>query len=216
MPTTTRVGVNYEVSSYTIPAYVKALDFMQRHYQYKLLVSRICADRPSQGDCILALFDWTHENIPPTPGGWPVVDNHVLTIIIRGHGADDQIADVFSTLATYAGARAFVRSLESTATRTELILAFVELDRRWIPFDVRHHVMFRTRDSGLASVDDLVSDPSLADAEHDVVPGRAEPYSRYISRSTLLPFVPPVASHGELQQPLARLRYEFAKVIRRS
>ena len=56
---------------------------------------------------VLAVFDWTARRIQPTPEGWPVVDDHILNIIIRGYGMTDQRADVFATLTTYAGVPAF-------------------------------------------------------------------------------------------------------------
>src|SRR5437660_8376164 len=101
LPLTTRQGVNYRVTAYRIPAYVKTIDFLQRHYQYQLLVSRICGGKTSDLDCVLAIFDWTHTTVRPTPAGWPIVDDHPLNIFIRGYGQADQMADLFTTLSVY-------------------------------------------------------------------------------------------------------------------
>jgi hypothetical protein len=75
LPLTTLQGVDYRVTAHRIPAYVKATDFLQRHFQYQQLVSRICAGKTSDVECVLAIFDWTHTNIPVTPDGWTVVDD---------------------------------------------------------------------------------------------------------------------------------------------
>ena len=112
LPTTTRQGINYRVTVYHLPAYVKAIDFLHRHYQQQLLTDRIAGSEKSDVDRVLAIFDWTHTNIPPTPKGWPIVDDHVLNIVIRGHGMSDQIADVFATLSVYAGVPAFFKVID--------------------------------------------------------------------------------------------------------
>ncbi|HET6316345.1 MAG TPA: hypothetical protein VFG86_07800, partial [Chloroflexota bacterium] len=57
LPLTTLQDVNYQVRAYRIPAYVKAIDFVQRHYQHDLLASRICEGIAAGADCVLALFD---------------------------------------------------------------------------------------------------------------------------------------------------------------
>lgn len=162
---TTKQGIDYRVTTYEIPAYVKALDFIQRHYQYKLIVSRICAGKVSDVDCVLAIFDWTHQHIPPTPDGWTVVDDHVTNIIIRGHGSDDQIADVFVTLTGYAGVPAVFKWIRHPSGTGMVVLAFVRLNDNWVMFDVRRHLVFHDRRGQLADVHGLIADAALVDAE---------------------------------------------------
>jgi len=211
LPTTTFQGVNYRVTAYRIPAYVKAIDLIQRHYQYGLLVSRICGGKSSDEDCVIALFNWTHENIRPTPAGWPVVDDHPLNIAIRGYGKSDQMADLFTILSVYAGVPAFFKFL--TIDDRMLVLSFVQLDGKWIPFDVEHHTTFRNRNGQMANVDELLADPALVDAgTGNVLPGGLV-YSRFVSRKTLAPFVVPSTLRGELQQPIARLGYELRRLV---
>lgn len=211
MPTTTRQGVNYRVTAYAIPAYVKALDFVQRHYQYRLIVSRICAGKTSDVDCTIAIFEWTYKSIPRTPPGWPVVDDHPLHVIIRGHGTADQIADVFVTLTDYAGVPAFLKFVSEPAKEQALVLSFAQLQGTWRVFDVANHVAFRRRDGALASVEELTGDPALVDAQlHVALPGGL-PYSAFISRERLMPFVVPHPLRADLQQPWFRLRYELRR-----
>ena len=211
LPTTTRKGVNYRVTALTIPAYIKTLDFLQRHYQYQLLVTRICAATTSDTDCALALFEWIHTNVRPMPQGWPIIDDHPLHIIIRGYGTSDQAADIFSILAVYAGMPAFFRSL--TPDGQLLDLAFVRLAGRWVPFDVRNHVAFRSRNGALAGIDELVRDPSLVDEQTNGVSPAGVPYSTFISPRVLEPFETPDVLRGELQQPWPRIRYELRRAL---
>jgi hypothetical protein len=208
---TTRQGVNYKVTEYSIPAHVKTIDFLQRHFQYQLLVSRICISPASEESCVLALFDWASQNIKPTPAGWPVIDDHPLHIAIRGYGESDQVADVFTTLATYAGVRAFFRVF-SPQPGNRLVVSFAKIDARWVPFDVARHVVWRTPSGALASVDDLRREPAWIDALA-AGPVNAVPYSRYLTHALLTPFVPPATSRGELQQPWPRLKYEVGRVF---
>jgi hypothetical protein len=213
LPLTTRQGVDYRVTTYEIPAYVKALDFIQRHYQYKLLVSRICAGKASDVDRVLAIFDWTHERIPPTPEGWPIVDDHVTNIIIRGHGDDDQIADVFVTLTGYAGVAAAFKWIIHPSGAGRLVLAFARLDDRWVTFDVQRHLVFRHPNGQFADVRELIADPELVDAQSDGTLIKGHPYSEFISETTLPPLTVQWPSRAEMQQPWARLQYELRRAL---
>jgi len=100
---TTRQGKDFQVSTREIPVYVKVLDFLHRHYKYEALAKQITRGLSTDQERVLTAFDWTSRNIRQTPEGWPVVDDHILNIIILGQGLDDQMADVFTTLSTYAG-----------------------------------------------------------------------------------------------------------------
>ena len=107
LPATTRQGLNFEVSARRTPLYIKAMEFLVRDHEYRRLADEITAGATTDEQRALALFGWTRTHIRPRPGGWPVVDDHILNIIIRGYGEDDQMADVFTTLTTYAGVPAF-------------------------------------------------------------------------------------------------------------
>ena len=213
LPTTTLQGVNYRVTARRIPAYVKTIDFLQRHYQYRILTARICTGNTSDADCVLDIFEWTHTNVRPTPAGWPVVDDHPLNIVIRGYGKGDQMADVFATLTVYAGVPAFFNFIKEPSQGAVLPLAFVNLDGRWIPFDVENHIAFRDRNGGLAGVEELAADPSWVDTVGAGVRPSGLPYSSFISTRTLIPFVVPQPLRSELQQPWPRVRYELRRVL---
>ena len=213
LPLTTLQGVNYEVRTYRIPAYVKAIDFVQRHYQHDVLVSRLCEGIAAGAGCVLALFDWTYRNIRPTPDGWPVIDDHPTNIIIRGYGKSDQIADVFTTLSVYAGLPAFLKFVVEPHQRKMLVLSFVHLGGKWVVFDVERHIAFRNRQGELASVEELLADPALVDSQASGLRVADLPYSAFVSKETLLPFVVPSPVRGILHQPWPRLRYELRRAV---
>lgn len=213
LPATTRQGVDYSVTTYQIPAYVKTIDFLHRHYQYKLIASRVCAGASSDEQCLLAMLDWTHANIRPTPTGWPIVDDHPLHIIIRGYGQDDQFADAFTTLATYVGIPSFFRFLIDPASGRRLVLTFARLGTTWTVMDVERHLVFRRGDGTLAGIDELLATPALVDAQAPNGLGDGLRYSTFVSPAMLRPFEVPEPLHGELQQPLPRLRYEVRRLL---
>ena len=212
LPTTTRQGINYKVTVRRIPLYAKAIDFLHRHYQQQQIADGICDARASDADCVLALFEWTHQHVPRTPEGWTIVDDHVTNIIIRGHGMSDQIADVFATLCVYAGVPAFFKVLDDPAQPRHLVLAFARIGDRWVPFDVENRVVFHNRRGELAGIDELLADSSLIDEQTAGNFGEL-PYSRYISARNLRPFTVPNPLRATLHQPWPRLRYELRRLV---
>ena len=82
------------------------------------------------------------ENIKNQPKGFRVVDDHIWDIIVRGYGSSDQLSDVFTTLANYAGYEAFWENLYTDKTRKGLILSFVKIDNKWHIFDVYNKKCF--------------------------------------------------------------------------
>jgi hypothetical protein len=157
-PVSTRQGIDFEVSTIELPLYVKALDFIQRDAGYRQLASRIVPADSTAEARALALFAWTREHIRDVPPSLPVVDDHVLHIVIRGYGTDDQKADVFATLATYAGVRAYWALIGEAP---KLALSFAQVDGRWRVFDVANGIVFHTSGGELATPDELTATPSL-------------------------------------------------------
>lgn len=208
---TTRQGVNFEVSTHRIPLYLKALQFFERSAQYRQIAAEIVGDAASDRERTLKVFEWTRRRIKATPPGWPIIDDHILNIIIRGHGLGDQHADVFATLATYGGVPAFWTKLPESA-RVGLILSFARIDGRWRVFDVFNGVVFRTADGDLATLEDLKG-------REDLVPQAVRSLDiaglRYadIVTTTPMPEVPNPL-RAELQMPLARLRHEVGRALR--
>lgn len=206
-PATTRQGVDFQVSAKPIPLYVKAVDFLHRHSHYRLLAEEITGGLPSDRERVLAVFEWTRQHIRDTPKGWPVVDDHVLDIIIRGHGLDDQMADVFTTLATYAGVPAFWWP-------GSVVLSFARVDGRWRMFDVANGVVFTDAQGRLADVHELLAQPSLIDAAAGGLTAGGQLYAEY-ARKRLGSFEVPAVLRAEQQMPLPRLACEIRGAARR-
>ena len=203
---TTRQGINFHVSTKPIPLHVKALDFLHRHYQYQLLAQEITKESRSDEDRVMAIFKWTREQIRPTPPDWPVVDDHILHIIIRGHGLPDQMADVFTTLCTYAGVPAFWRILTPPDSGVRLIISMVKIENRWVLFDVANDLVFRNAGGEPASIEDISADPGLVTkAANGLRPGNV-PYEIYFTNSQ--PWKIPHMLRARLQMPGPRLWYE--------
>ncbi len=91
-------GIDHKVTRHTIPAYVKAMEFVTRHWRYRDLAHRIVDGRETSDDRVRAIYEWTRQHIRPIPANFPAVDDHIWHIIVRGYGSADQQADVFTTL----------------------------------------------------------------------------------------------------------------------
>lgn len=206
----TRQGVNFAVSNCPIPLHVKILDFLHRNIHYRLLAQQITHGLTSDRERVLAAFDWTHRNIRTIPRGWPVVDDHILHIMIRGYGLDDQMADVFCTLATYAGVPAFWKLVRDVPGGSGLILSFAKVDGAWRVFDVAHRVVFTDPNGALLDIKALLADPTLAEVTDQQAGGI--PYSQYLAN--LQPFTVPDVLRAQKQMPIPRLLYEVRRVVR--
>ncbi len=61
--TTRFIGINYKVTEYEIPIYLKIIDFYDRHYNYKYLVKNINRNNNNENDIILNTTKWIKNNI---------------------------------------------------------------------------------------------------------------------------------------------------------
>ena len=160
---------------------------------------------------MLAVFAWTREHIRPTPAELPVIDDHTWHIIIRGYGEDDQMADVFATLSTYAGVPAFCQVIRP-ADGGRLILSFANVHGRWAMLDVAHGLVFRDAQKHLRDAREILAHPELIESEVQQVAPRGRPYVAYLN--TLAPFDVPPMLRAQLQMPLPRLVYEARRRLR--
>ena len=210
-PASTRQGVNFQVSTHSIPSYVKIIDFFHRHYQYRFVARDITRDLTSDRARVLAVFDWTRRHIRAVPQGWPIVDDHILNIMIRGYGAEDQMADVFTTLSTYAGVPAFWQQMRTERGDGWQVLAFARVDGRWAMFDVANNVVLRDQQGRLADLAALYADPALMATVAAMPAPDGVPYSRYLERLRPLPVPHPL--RAEQQMPVARCLFELRKIL---
>ena len=189
-PATTRQGVDYHVTEKRLPLIIKGMDFLVRDYEYRRLADEVTRGLGTDESKAEALFQWTREHIRPTPLGWPVVDDHISHIIIRGYGESDQMADVFTTLATYAGIPSFWRTVRDASGRQIGLFCFVKIDGRWTVWNVAKGIVFRDNENRLISVEELA---------------RNSPWER------LAGFTVPEPLRAQAQMPWPRLRSEIRR-----
>lgn len=212
---TTRQGIDYTVYIKKVPLYFKALGFIYRHFTYKQLIKEIIKDGQSNEEKVLTLFKWTHENIRKVPEGFPVVDDHISDIIIRGYGECDQSADVFCMLCEYTGISAawvLISPETPKQKRPMLAVSLVKLEGKWRLFDTYYGNYFINKKGEFASVDELIANPDLIkQAKHKpFISGY--PYAsfftglRNISDKDLW-------KRGKPQMPAYRLVYEAKKLF---
>ena len=211
MPVTTKQGVNFEVSSHRLPLYLKAFEFLDRDAQYRQLAREITQGAASDQERVLAVFNWTARRIQPAPEGWPVVDDHILNIIIRGYGLSDQRADVFATLVTYAGVPAFWQNVKAPGTRDGVILTFARVDGRWVVLDVANGLMFRNERGELASAEDFAANHATLPAAARSLMTGSTPYSRVLTELRMPPI--PRLLRAELQMPWPRVWDQTKRVV---
>lgn len=210
-PVTTKQGVNFEVSAYRIPLYLKALEFVDRSVQYQQIAGAILRDAKSDDERALQMFRWTRRNIRDAPPGWPIVDDHIMNIITRGYGVNDQQADVFATLLTYGGVPAFWQKLKWPEAQTGPLLTFARVDGRWVVFDVANDVIFRTAAGRLATLDDLKGHPELVPERVSLLGDGSRSYADSVTRLPMPPVPHPL--RAELQMPSARVWYELKAAV---
>jgi hypothetical protein len=204
LPVQTRQGVNFVTSTSSLPLYLKTLAFIQRDVNYGRLASRIVEDRASAEARTLALFEWTSQHIRDTPDGFPIIDDHIWHIIVRGYGEDDQKADVFTTLATYAGVPSFF-------VPSEPPVSFAWIDRKWAVFDVANGIVFRNERGELASAEELARNPRIVRAVAAGRMYRGRPYDSYFTG-----FRPPTSPdilRPEMQMLLPRVTHRAKRLV---
>jgi hypothetical protein len=204
LPVTTRQGVDYVVTTHRLPLYLKALDFVDRDLNYRALARRVTAGEATEAGRMLALLAWTRANVRDQPFGFPVIDDHVWHIIVRGYGVDEQKADVFATLATYAGLPAYWINLK--AGRERLPVALVRVGDRWRVLDVANGLVFRNRRGELATAEEIAVDHAPVATAAGTRVYRGQAYGEFF-RGFGLP-APPAVLRAEKQMPWPRLSYE--------
>jgi hypothetical protein len=208
-PVESRSGTNYVWTSNRLPFYEKAIEFLARHFQTKRLVEAIIAGEADSEGRLLRLLVWVGAHVRPTPGGFPVVDDHPFHILIRGYGAPDQRTEAFALLATYAGMPSEHVMLTTEAGR-RVDLALVKVGRDTYVFDVVNQVAFFKADGGLADLATLRSHPGLIhqSATHPSVD--AEMYRRLVASTDKLR---PTFSRMEMQRPWRRATAEISEIL---
>lgn len=206
----TRQVVNYKLKVLKIPLYLKLLDFFDRDFNYKLLAKNILGGSKTDKERVMKLFAWAHENIRKTPAGFPITDNHVWNIIVRGYGESDQASDVFTTLCNYASIDAFFTWLDIGPLDNHYIpLSFVKIEGRWSVFDPRGGFYFMNKKNEFAGIDEIAKgDWSAVSLDGSGASGVF--YAEYLKNLELIKNVG--LTRANTQSPINRLRLEIKKL----
>lgn len=189
---TRQQGIDYERYTISLPLYLKILDFFDRHYNYQLLAKKIISGAGTDEERVMRVFNWTYRNIRQAPGGFPVIDDHIWHVIIRGYGTMDQYNDAFTTLCNYAGAQAFFFNVYSRDKAKKRVFSAVRFGGKWHIFDPYCGVYFKD-----ARQAECIGE--MPDVDYDVY------FDNFPEVSD------PGFTRPNLQSPLRRLLFEVCK-----
>ena len=214
-PVTTSVGIDYQVSRKRLRLYEKGIQILDRHLQACRLAREITQGAESDEEKLTRIFNWVSERIRPTPQGFPVVDDHLWNVVIRGYGASDQKTEVFALLASYSGFPSTTLGLRIPESVWTLDLAMVRLtleEEKVVPFDVCNGVLFKGSEGRLLSLKEIGRDPGRGAAVSTGPRFHGLPYQAYLCR---LNGLQPSFLRMEYQKPWPRLREEILRRLKR-
>jgi len=206
-------GIDGKYRAINMPLYVKGIEFLARHYEYTRITKEIVSGLKSDEEKTLAIFKWTHENIKQgIPKGLSVVDDHVLNIVIRGYGTNDQSHDVFTTLCAYANIPAFWEEVYDNAHKIWYPISYVKINGRWCVFDPYLGKYFKNQNGEIASVDDVLRDKSLVAAQvADKIVYEGIPYEEFYHN--IKPFDKNRTLRPYKQMPGRRIWFELKRFL---
>jgi hypothetical protein len=149
-PSTQLIGINFKVSEYQVPLYLKLYNFYGRHLNYGSLVSRITKNSQNDQEKVIHISKWITKNIQKLPDGMEIVDSHPITIFERRLGVEDQFSDLLSVMLVYAGLKSFYIKTENGG-----VLTYFKLNGNWSIIDPYYGIMFLNSEGEIASLNDL-------------------------------------------------------------
>ncbi len=211
---TTRSGIDFVWSSKEIPLYEKAIHFVSRDLQARRLAQEITQGATTDQERLEKLFFWTVKNVRPIPGNFPIVDDHILNVLIRGYGAPDQRTEAFALLASYGGFPTGSTILKAKGLSHQIIVAVVQVgEEKVILFDVANGIFFTNERGQLAHWEELQRDPQLIRAAAKGLQINGIAYERYFETVSELGVNP---SRIQRQKPWPRLKMEILRLFRPS
>ncbi len=185
----------------------KLARFVGRHQAYGRLAREITAGIEADEAQVRAIFAWTVEHVDRhIPLGTVVPDDHIWSIIQRGYGSDDQLADVCTTLCTYAGVRGAAHRIKTLDGHSRYV-ALVQLREVWVLLDPFEQVLIENAQGQLASIEELIEHPEWVDAAARRAGIDPAAYARVLAG--LRPVTATQFLRTELQAPWPRVRHEF-------
>lgn len=161
IPSYTLEGVDDQLTVHRIPLWEKAVTFYLRHRSLERMVAEAVQGETDPERRVLKLLEWTRKMVHPVPPGLPVIDDHISYVVLRRYGAEYQMAEVFTTLAFYAGHEARWDWYSPPGAGIAVALSFVRSDRGWWVFDVRNGGWFETDAGEIATIEDFRHPESL-------------------------------------------------------
>ena len=147
------IGINYQVTEYEIPLYLKLYDFYGRHLNYEYLVSKIIKNINGDEDKVINLSKWVNKNIQKIPQEIEIIDSHPITILERRLGVREQFSDLLSVLIVYAGIDSFF--LRSNNDGLKSALTYFNLNGEWSLVDPYYGIIFLNLQGELATISEL-------------------------------------------------------------
>ena len=146
------IGINYFVTEYEIPIYLKLYNFYGRHLNYDYLVSEITKHSDNDQDKVINISKWVNNNIKKLPKDVEIIDSHPLTIVERRLGTKGQLSDLLSVLLVHADFDSFVWS---DTHDNDNILTFYKVDGQWFVMDPYYGLLFANNKNELSSIGEL-------------------------------------------------------------
>ena len=147
------IGINYKVTEYEIPLYLKLYDFYGRHLNYGYLVSKITKNINDDEDKVINLSKWVYKNIQKIPQEVEIIDSHPITILERRLGVRDQFSDLLSVLIVYAGIDSFFWINNNDELKSAL--TYFNLNGDWSLVDPYYGIIFLNLQGELATISEL-------------------------------------------------------------
>ena len=174
-----RAGMNHRVQVYTVALYLKLARFVARDLEYRHLVHELTAGITDDETKTVRLYAWVRGHIHSgTPAELPVVDDHVWSIIVRGYGEPDQLADVLATLCVYSGIPAVSTALAPPGGRPLHSITMVYVRGHWCPVDPFYGILLRDPAQRLLSRETLMAHPEWVRAATEKLIVEGVPYAR--------------------------------------
>ena len=148
------IGINYSVTEYEIPLYLKLYNFYGRHLNYDYLVNKITKNSRSDKEKVISISKWINSNIKKLPNGIEVVDSHPLTIAERRLGTKEQFSDLLSVMLVYADIDSFFWFDKDNRNK---VLTFFRMNGYWSVIDPYYGIVFINNKNELSSIGELKS-----------------------------------------------------------
>lgn len=210
-PVGTRQGIDYTVTEHRIPLYAKITHFLDRAITFKQLAQDITRGQKTEQAKAEAIVIWMDRLYRGVPDGLPVVDDHVLNVVIRGYGTDDQLAELFAVLCGYArmpATRLILRVSQEPLKRMDV--AAVKIDGAWRFIDPFHRIAPKDAAGRWMTVESLQRDPAPAVAAAGGLTVKGLPYERYLRQ--LRPVDERMGLSSWKQRPVMRLWFELQRL----